>query len=124
MHRGQTASHAFQAKLQQWGMVWSMSRKANCWDDAVAESFFNSLKIERVHGQRYLTRAQTQADLFEYIEMFYNRSRRHSAPGSSAIRHNWWHDHVLCLVSEESREPHFCWNSCDSNDTCLSIIER
>ncbi len=80
----QYASHAFQAKLKQWGMVCSMSRKANCWDNAVAESFFNSLKNERVHGQRYLTRAQAQADLFDYIEIFYNRSRRHSALGGKS----------------------------------------
>ena len=80
----QYASHAFQAKLKQWGMVCSMSRKANCWDNAVAESFFNSLKNERVHARRYLTRAQAQADLFDYIEMFYNRSRRHSALGGKS----------------------------------------
>jgi putative transposase len=77
----QYASAAFQAKLGEYRMVCSMSRKANCWDNAVAESFFNSLKNERVHGQRYLTREQARADLFEYIEVFYNRSRRHSALG-------------------------------------------
>jgi len=49
-----------------------MSRKGNCWDNAPTESFFNSLKIERVHGTRYATRQDAKADLFEYIEMFYN----------------------------------------------------
>lgn len=77
----QYASGAYQAKLAEYGMVCSMSRKANCWDNAVAESFFNSLKNERVHGQRYRTRDEARADLFEYIELFYNRSRRHSALG-------------------------------------------
>jgi transposase InsO family protein len=69
------------AKLAEYGMVASMSRKANCWDNAPTESFFNSLKNERVHGTSYPTRAVAQADLFEYIEVFYNRSRRHSTLG-------------------------------------------
>ena len=64
-----------------------MSRKGNCWDNAPTESFFNSLKNERVHGTTYATRADAQADLFEYIEVFYNRSRRHSTLGySSPVR--------------------------------------
>ena len=78
----QYASHAFQAKLAEYGMRCSMSRKGNCWDNAPTESFFNSLKNERVHGQRYRTRQQAIADLFEYIEVFYNRTRRHSTLGS------------------------------------------
>jgi putative transposase len=77
----QYASHAFQAKLAAYGMTCSMSRKANCWDNAPTESFFNSLKNERVHGTRYATRAEAAADLFDYIEVFYNRSRRHSTLG-------------------------------------------
>jgi len=74
----QYASHEFQAKLAAYGMVCSMSRKGNCWDNAPAESFFNSLKNERVHEMRYNTRGEAIADLFDYIEVFYNRSRRHS----------------------------------------------
>jgi putative transposase len=77
----QYASHAFQDRLAEYGMVRSMSRKGNCWDNAPAESFFNSLKNERVFAQRYATRAAARADLFEYIEAFYNRSRRHSTLG-------------------------------------------
>jgi putative transposase len=60
-------------------MTCSMSRKGTCWDNAVAESFFNSLKNERVHDRRYATRDEARADLFDYIEVFYNRRRRHSA---------------------------------------------
>ena len=67
----QYASHAFRARLKEYGMVCSMSRKGNCWDNAPTESFFNSLKNERVHGTRYRTRAEAQADLFDYIEPFY-----------------------------------------------------
>ena len=77
----QYASHAFQARLKEYGMVCSMSRKGNCWDNAPTESFFNSLKNERVHGTRYRTRAEAEADLFDYIEPFYNRKRRHSTLG-------------------------------------------
>jgi putative transposase len=75
----QYASHDFQALLKEYGMKCSMSRKGNCWDNAPTESFFNSLKNERVHGTRYETRDEAKADLFDYIELFYNRSRRHSA---------------------------------------------
>ena len=74
----QYASHVFQSTLTEYDMVCSMSRKANCWDNAPAESFFNSLKNERVHGTRHATREEAIADLFDYIEVFYNRSRRHS----------------------------------------------
>lgn len=77
----QYASHAFQARLNEYGMTCSMSRKGNCWDNAPTESFFNSLKNERVHGTRYRTRAEAIADLFDYIEPFYNRKRRHSTLG-------------------------------------------
>ena len=77
----QYASVAMRDKLKAYGMECSMSRKGNCWDNAPTESFFNSLKNERVHGVRYATRGQAIADLFEYIEVFYNRSRRHSTLG-------------------------------------------
>ena len=59
----------------------SMSRRGNCWDNAVAESFFSSLKKERIRKQVYRTRELAKADIFEYIEMFYNRTRRHSHLG-------------------------------------------
>jgi putative transposase len=78
----QYASDAFQTKLREYGMRCSMSRKGNCWDNAPTESFFNSLKNERVHDQRYRTRQEAIADVFEYIEVFYNRTRRHSTLGS------------------------------------------
>lgn len=77
----QYASGVFQDRLKDYGMLCSMSRKGNCWDNAPTESFFNSLKNERVHGMRYATRAEATADLFDYIEPFYNRKRRHSTLG-------------------------------------------
>ena len=77
----QYCSHEFQRQLKAYGMRPSMSRKGNCWDNATSESFFNSLKNERVHDSRYETRAAARADVFEYIEVFYNRRRRHSALG-------------------------------------------
>ena len=57
-------------ELTEYGMTCSMSRKGNCWDNAPTESFFNSLKNERVHGTRYATRDEAIADLFDYIEPF------------------------------------------------------
>jgi len=77
----QYASHAFQDKLAEYGMVCSMSRKGNCWDNAPTESWFNSFKNERVHGWRFETREEMTATAFEYIEVFYNRKRLHSTLG-------------------------------------------
>ncbi|HBX5876648.1 TPA: hypothetical protein MIH04_23105 [Klebsiella pneumoniae] len=59
----------------------SMSRCGNCWDNAVAESFFSSLKKERIRKRIYKTRDLARADIFDYIEVFYNRARRHSHLG-------------------------------------------
>jgi putative transposase len=61
--------------------VCSMSRRANCWDDAPMESFFATLKKELTHGEDYATRAEAKASLFEYIEVFSDRVRRHSSLG-------------------------------------------
>ena len=58
-----------------------MSRRGNCWDNAVAESFFSSLKKERIKRRIYSTREEVRSDLFDYIEVFYNRRRRHSHLG-------------------------------------------
>lgn len=62
-------------------MVSSMSRKGDCWDNAVAESFFGSLKTERVFFTAYQTREEARRDIVDYIEMFYNSKRRHSYLG-------------------------------------------
>jgi putative transposase len=75
----QYASKAHRALLSQHGILQSMSRKGDCWDNAVAESFFHTLKTELVFHERYKTREQAKASIFEYIEVFYNRKRRHSA---------------------------------------------
>jgi len=77
----QYASHAFQAKLTEYGMICSMSRKGNCWDNAPSESWFGSFKNERVYGERFETRDEVIAMTFEYIEVFYNRKRLHSTLG-------------------------------------------
>ncbi len=82
----QYASRPFQDRLASYGMVCSMSRKGNCWDNAPTESFFNSLKNERVHGTRYATRQAAEADVFDYIEVFYNWTRRHSTLGYQSPR--------------------------------------
>lgn len=77
----QYASCQYQMLLKKYGLVTSMSRKANCWDNAVAESFFRTLKMELIYHEQYATRAQASASIFEYIEVFYNRQRRHSTIG-------------------------------------------
>ena len=82
----QYASHPFQHTLRDYGMICSMSRKGNGWDHAPTESGFNSFKNERVHGIRYDTRAAMTAASFEYIEVFDNRTRRHSTLGYQSPR--------------------------------------
>lgn len=77
----QYASRDYQQVLTDHGLVASMSRKGNCWDNAPMESFFHSLKTERVYGTVYRTRAQARREIFEYIEVWYNRQRLHSALG-------------------------------------------
>ena len=74
----------YRKQLEQHGLVASMSRKGNCYDNAPMESFWGSLKTELVHDQRYATRAEAEASIREYIEIFYNRQRRHSRLGNLA----------------------------------------
>jgi transposase InsO family protein len=77
----QYASAEFRAVLDAHGFVASMSRKGNCYDNAAKESFFHTLKTELVNHERYRTRDEARASVFEYIEAFYNRSRIHSTLG-------------------------------------------
>jgi transposase InsO family protein len=77
----QYASDDYRAALQKREMLCSMSRKGDCWDNAVAESFFSTLKTERVHLRLYRSRDEARRDIFEYIEVFYNRVRLHSTLG-------------------------------------------
>jgi len=78
---GQYVSHAFRARLSRHQLVASMSRPGNCWDNAVAESFFASLKRELAGPRRPATRKAASSMVFEYIEVFYNRRRLHSTLG-------------------------------------------
>jgi transposase InsO family protein len=75
----QNASEHYQDLLKRKGIRYSMSRRGDCWDNAPMESFFATLKKERVHVEDYATRDEARQSLFESIEMFYNRVRRHSA---------------------------------------------
>jgi putative transposase len=74
----QYASEHFQQRLAQFGIRCSMSRKANCWDNAPTESLIATIKKELVHQTTYASREAARRSLFEYIEVFYNRQRRHS----------------------------------------------
>ncbi|WP_430640268.1 IS3 family transposase [Denitrovibrio acetiphilus] len=78
----QYCSKNYRAILEQFGFEVSMSRKGNCYDNAPMESFFGTLKNELVHHQKYSTRQEAEADIQEYIEIFYNRVRRHASLGN------------------------------------------
>jgi len=77
----QYASKDYRRALEQRGIDSSMSRKANCWDNAVAESFFATLKTELVHHEDFVSRARARSAIFDFVERFYNRERRHSHLG-------------------------------------------
>ena len=78
----QYASTDYQRMLEDNGVVCSMSRKGNCWDNAVAESFFATLKTELVYQTKFRTRLEAKRAIFDFIETYYNHRRRHSALGS------------------------------------------
>ena len=75
----QYASADYRSALAQAGLVASMSRKGNCYDNAAMESFWSTLKLELVYRRNFQTRAHAQTEIFDYIEVFYNRQRSHSA---------------------------------------------
>ncbi len=77
----QYCSKEFRNQLTQYQMLQSQSRRANCWDNACVESFFGTLKRELIYHRHYATRQEATQDIFEYIEVFYNRLRRHSTLG-------------------------------------------
>ncbi len=81
----QYACKAFRNLLDKPLIIQSMSRKGNCWDNAVAESFFKTLKVERVYQRTYLSRNEAKMDLFQYIEGWYNTRRIHSANNQNSI---------------------------------------
>jgi len=75
----QYANKKFANTIESYGVIRSMSRKGNCWDNAVAESFFKSLKTELIYGNKLITKEQMELEIFEYIEIWYNKKRRHSS---------------------------------------------
>lgn len=88
----QYCAHDYRARLKQFGLRASMSRRGNCYDNAPMESFWGTLKNELVHHRRYETREQAQREITEYIDIFYNRQRRHSKLGNlspAAFAQQW-----------------------------------
>ena len=75
----QYANNKFANMLESHHVIRSMSRKGNCWDNAVAESFFKTLKTELIYGNKLINKQQMELEIFQYIEIFYNKKRRHSA---------------------------------------------
>jgi len=100
-HGSQYASGDYQALLAGARVACSMSRKGNCWDNAPVESFFATLKVERVYHRRYKTREEARADLFQYLEVWYNRKRRHSSLGylSPADYETRYASQGLCMAA-------------------------
>ena len=95
----QYTSHEWQSFLREHGLASSMSRRGNCYDNAVAESFFQLLKRERIRRRVYKTRQDARTDIFDYIELFYNSKRRHGfnndlSPVEYEQRHQKWLDSV------------------------------
>ena len=80
----QYCSAQFQRLLREHGARSSMSAKGDCFDNACAESFFHSLKVEAIHGERFETRESVRAVVFEYIEVYYNRTRRHTTTDNAS----------------------------------------
>lgn len=74
----QYACHEFRSYLRQYKIIQSMSRKGDCWDNAVAENFFKIIKSEMIYHNNYKTKQQARIDIFEFIEIWYNKKRRHS----------------------------------------------
>ncbi|MCL2416660.1 MAG: IS3 family transposase, partial [Bacteroidales bacterium] len=72
--------------LASYGITQSMCRRGNCWDNAVAESFFKTLKSELIYGNKLVSKEQMKSLLFEYVEIYYNQNRRHSALGNLTIK--------------------------------------
>ena len=85
----QYCSHSYQKLMKQFKMKPSMSRKGNCWDNAPMESFFGTLKTELVHHRKYRTRQEAIREISEYIEVFYNRQRRHASLGNLSPAAYW-----------------------------------
>jgi transposase InsO family protein len=96
----QYTSYAYQAYLQKYGIQPSMSRKGNCWDNSVMESFFGTLKDECIGETLYTSHDEARLALFTYIEVYYNRVRRHSTLGYvSPLQYEKRDDyHILCNV--------------------------
>ena len=83
----------FRKPLKKHGLIQSMSRKGNCWNNAVAESFFGSLKTQLIHHRKFHITAKVEQTLFHYIEIYYNRQRKHSTNGYKSpaqFELEWW----------------------------------
>ena len=92
----QYRSGEYQQALADHQITPSMSRKGNCWDNAAMESFFSRLKVELIYANEYTRASEVYQDVFEYIEVFYNRIRRHSANGYLSPAHYEAHYHAQC----------------------------
>ena len=96
----QYASKKFTNMIDSYKMITrSMSRKGNCWDNAVAESFFKTLKTEQIYGNKLISKEQMELDIFEFIEIWYNRKRRHSTLDYKTIEEFWKQKNIFKNVA-------------------------
>ena len=96
----QYASVSFRKKLAKHGLIQSMSGKGNCYDNAVTETFFKTLKTELVYTEHYRTREEARHSIFEFIEVFYNRKRKHSTLGyKSPVEFLRYNQQPIVMVS-------------------------
>ena len=101
-------------------IICSMSRSGNVWDNAAMESFFSSLKTERTARKTYRTRDQAKADVFDYIERFYNAKRRHSTIGYRSPMDS----RLLDLEAAEVRAKAFAWSIKSKSKRCWQFVPQ
>ena len=117
----QYAANGYRRLLSDWSATASMSRKADCYDNAVAESFFASLKKELIHRSRFRTRDDARTAIFEYIEAFYNRERTHSTLG---LLSPTTFEHIWRTTSTKTTEPTTVGNPFPKKGFSIGVGDR
>ena len=113
----QYASGDFRAVLEKHGFAQGMRRKGNCWDNAVAESFFHSIRTQLTHHCIFRNVAEAEQAFFNYIEIYHNRQRKHSTNGYKSPAHyelEWWNNRTRSLTSTPQNWGRITFRSCAS----------
>src|SRR5690606_29871480 len=118
----QYANKKFANTIESYGVTRSMSRKGNYWDNAVAESFFKSLKTELIYGNKLIMKQQMELEIFEYIEIWYNKKRRHRALNYKTIEENNNQNDIYTHVAE--LKLYFLFTYPQHSRTCLGYTHQ